>query len=240
MEFPSIPEPLIAVPKLLVVPIMWGDSWRTHTPYDLFDVLRCVLSIMSSHYLDGLGEYNIAPGGAFEYGAFLADPAGEVPNPFGDGDCWKTIDRAIDKNLVKSPAEYDQPAPVGARFRTVYALFIAPNHYYTDPNVFGKNWTDYRPGAAAAWVSCNSNLAGAVTTFAHELIEGGSGAQIADDCETESFSLDGLLLPKYKVDGVCWPDAQTQLSWLEEKLASERKVREGFLGPRATGLTRSP
>jgi hypothetical protein len=146
------------------------------------------------------------------------------------------IDRAISAKSVEAPAVYDQPALVGARYRTVYSLFVAPDHYYTDPNIFGKNWTDYRPGAAASWVTSNSDLAGAIETFAHELIEGGSGAQIADDCETETFELDGIRLPKYKVDGNCWPDIQTQLIWTEEKLAKYRQWERGFVGRQPVGI----
>ncbi len=234
--FPSIPDPLIAIPQLYVVPIFWGQSWIGHTPYNCFDVLENVTTIMSGRYLDGLAEYGIAAGGAASFGAVLHVPDSEIPNPFHDEDCWGVIDRAISAKSVEAPAVYDQPALVGARYRTIYSLFVAPSHYYTDPNIFGKNWTDYRPGAAATWVSSNSDLAGAIETFAHELIEGGSGAQIADDCETERFELDGIRLPKYKVDGNCWPDLQTQLVWMEEKLARYRQRERGFVGRQPVGI----
>jgi len=212
-------------PQLLVVPIFWG--WEippsNNSPFNVFDVLRGVIDIMDSHYFDGLASYGLAAGGAYDYGATV--PAGyKLPNPFTDQNCWDIIDRAIRENWVRPPEYYDNAGNIINKYRTVYTLFVAPGHAFTDPNIFGRNSKQYRPGAGACWVTSNSDLAGGLGTFAHELIEAGTQAEIADPCAKDpTFYLNGVRLPKYQVAGACWPDDKTILQWLMDEMLSHSR-----------------
>lgn len=214
-------------PQLLVVPIYWG--WPVPlpatAPFTVFDILKGIMAIVDSPFLDGLAEYGIAARGAYAYGAIV--PAGyKVPNPFTSQQCWDMIDRALNEKWVDQPVAYDTEWPVLNRYRTVYTLFVAPGNYHDDPNIFGENSKTYRPGAAACWVTANSDLAGALGTFAHELVEGGSGHEIADDCANAgTFYLNGVRLPKYIVNGSCWPDEATLFRWLMEELLANSRYR---------------
>jgi hypothetical protein len=220
-------------PQLLVVPIFWG--WdvppSSSSPFNLFDMLVGVIDIMDSHYLDGVTAYGLAAGGAYEYGATV--PAGyPVPNPFTDQNCWDIIDLAIAENWVQNPGYYDNLTPLIPKYRAVYTLFVAPGHYYTDPNIFGRNSKQYRPGASACWVTTNSDLAGGLSTFAHELIEAGTQAEIADPCEKDpDFYLNGVRLPKYQVNGACWPDDKTIFQWVTEELVRDSKYAKPVVTP---------
>ncbi|MES2222609.1 MAG: hypothetical protein V4587_16785, partial [Acidobacteriota bacterium] len=196
-----------------------------------------IINIVQSHYLDGLASYGVSAGGFYEYGATV--PAGyPLPNPFSDSDCAGIISRAISEKWVQTPQEYNGQQPTGGlfpdvaavlagpKFRVVYTLFLGPGNAYTDPNIFGKNTKQLMPEAASCWVTSNSDLAGSLSTFAHELIEAGSGEEIADPCQTQpSFYLDGVRLPKYQVNGACWPDEATIVRWMIAEVGHTSRYR---------------
>jgi len=110
----------------------------------------------------------------------------------------------------------DVPAPNSwdKAFSPLYTLFVEPGSSFSDPNTFGRN-DAYSDGASKAWVTANSNLAGGIHTFAHEMVEGSSGSRdIADKppCGGDVV-LGGLTLPTYWSEklGACWPSREAVL-----------------------------
>jgi len=62
------------------------------------------------------------------------------------------------------------------------------------------------------WVTANSDLAGGIETYAHEMVEGATGKQIADGPEENGpcggkVVIDHLRLPTYWSEKLqaCWP-----------------------------------
>jgi hypothetical protein len=199
----------MALKRLVIVPIYWGSHWRPPSDprertlrFTWIDINAAMWSIMgNAWYLRGLEEYGIAPGSVHP-GHILDEEPPKSPASFSIEQCWETIDKVVANGHVPAPESWDDD------LSPLYTLFVEPGSYYSDPNIFGSN-DAYRAGASRAWVTANSNLAGAVHTFAHEMVEGSSGRrQIADmpPCG-EDVVLNGLTLPTYRSErlGACWP-----------------------------------
>jgi hypothetical protein len=153
-------------------------------------------------YMRGLVEYGIEPG--YIHPGYILDD--EPSDPFTMDQCWATIDKVVADGEVPAPDSWD-----AGIVKALYSLFVQRGHAYADPNIFGYN-DPYTDGASKVWVTANSDLAGGIETFAHEMIEGSTGKQIADSKALggpcgENVVLDHLRLPSYWSEklGACWP-----------------------------------
>ncbi len=226
--------------QLVIVPIYWG--WNVpplpSDSFTVFDVLREIVSLVGSHLFDGMPAYGLAPTATYDYGATVPGSI-PVPSTFTDDDCTAVLNRALSEGWVRKPdtAWNDILNPLQQPFRAVYCLLIAPGHSFTDPNIFGKNYKQFRPQAAGCWATFNSDLAGGIQTLAHEIIEGGSGQEIVDDCRNQIWYSNGVKLSKYKVNGVCWPDDAQIFRWLLEDLLAASRYKGTSLAPHFAGLS---
>jgi hypothetical protein len=213
--------------QLVVIPIFWGASWRPPaTPrsflggrrltgavedvlgagdnsFSYIDINGALWLIMHNFwYFRGLAEYGIEPG--WVYPSHIVEE-GPSHRTFGGDDCWQVLDNVVVEGDVPAPSSWDE------NIKALYAVFVEPGHYETDPNHFG--WNDpYRDGASKVWVTANSDLAGGIETYAHEMVEGATGIQIADGPEENGpcggkVVIDHLRLPTYWSEKLqaCWP-----------------------------------
>lgn len=205
----------MALKQLVVIPIYWGSRWRPPRDpreralhFTWVDMNSAMWAIMAnSWYLRGLEEYGVAPGFVHP-GHIVDDEPPKDPESFSDAQCWETIDRVVKDGDVPAPDSWDKT------FSPLYTLFVEPGSSFSDPNIFGRN-DAYSDGASKAWVTANSDLAGGIHTFAHEMVEGSSGSRdIADKppCGGDVV-LGGLTLPTYWSEklGACWPSREAVL-----------------------------
>jgi hypothetical protein len=63
-----------------------------------------------------------------------------------------------------------------------------------------KNAKDFHGRqACAAYSTANSDRAGAVTTFWHEVVEACAHAEIVDECRAATFRIHGVRVSRYQV-----------------------------------------
>jgi hypothetical protein len=211
----------MAFRKLVVIPLFWGPKWspkrtvfRSLTPdVNAVNMISGMWTVMRSWYMEGLLYYGIEPGFVHP-GTKLQD----APPPlFKDDDCWNRIDQAIGDEQVPQPDDF------GPEFWAHYAIFPQPvSKLVSNPDgIFGRN-KGYHEGSEA-WSTANSDLAGGIEYFAHEMVEGVSpnDRDIVDECYPKGkVVINGLTLQKYAIwefrddpgpwlpalHRVCWPD----------------------------------
>jgi hypothetical protein len=202
--------------KLVVIPIYWGSKWLPSTgpmrplqpEINWINVNAAMWTIMRSWYMLGLQDYGVLPG-IVHPGLIIEDSEAVPPASFTndqDGAAWSTMYAVIDAGRVPPPDAW------GNDYIPLYALMFAPGSACTNGD-FGYNLSFSNLLAApessgvGVWVTANSDLAGAIETFAHEMVEGASGQQIADACQPATAIIDGLKLPLYqsKTVNACWP-----------------------------------
>jgi hypothetical protein len=194
---------------LVVVPIYWGAKWlppsdkrMRRLSFTLLDLNSAMWTIMRSWYMLGLKDYGILPG-TVHTGYAIQDPADPSPQDFDPATCWAKI------NDVIAAGHVPQPDAWGDDHKVLYSLFLEPGSACSDPNIFGENDKQH----LHVWVTANSDLAGAIDTYAHEMVEGSSGDEIADPCKPNTVVIDGLRLPTYhsKTLNACWPTEEALL-----------------------------
>jgi len=195
--------------KLTVVPIYWGSKWlppedprMRKLTFTWHDINAAMWTIMRSWYMLGLAEYGVAPGEVHP-GYVITDAEAPAPATFDDNQCWTKINDTISAGHVPPKSAWDDTHKV------MHALFLEPGSAFTDPNVFGKN----NKSAVQVWVTANSDLAGAIETYAHEMVECSAGKEIADPCQPNTEVIDGLRLPTYRSEQLnsCWPTHEAVL-----------------------------
>jgi hypothetical protein len=205
----------MALKRLVVIPVYWGLWWRPPKDrraralhFTWVDINSAMWAIMgNSWYLRGLEEYGVAPG--FIHPGYIVDEGPpKPPANFSDDQCWSVIEEVVKDGNVPAPESWDDAVS------PLYTLFVEPGSYYSDPNTFGRN-AAYMDGASKAWVTANSDLSGAIHTYAHEMVEGSSGNRgIADKPPCgEDVVLGGLTLPTYWSEKLraCWPSHEAVL-----------------------------
>ena len=203
---------------LVVVPIYWGSEWNDPRMHPLqpelainwINVNAAMWTIMRSWYMLGLAEYGVSPG-LVHPGYIIQDPADPPPQTFDPespsdpvltSPCWTKTNDVIAAGHVPPPETWPND-------KVLYTLFFQPGSACSDPNIFGQNDKTH----VHTWVTANSDLAGVIETYAHEMVEASSGQEIADPCRRDKIVIDGLRLPKYRSNtlNACWPTVEAIL-----------------------------
>ena len=206
----------MASKKLVIVPIYWGSKWlpssdprmqplHPESAITWINMNSAMWTIMRSWYMLGLQDYGVLPG-LVHPGYIIKDSEAVPPQTFTNdpqGAAWTTIDAVIDASQVPPPDAW------GPDYKALYALLFEPGCANTDPNLFGYN----DKARLHVWVTANSDLAGAIEFFAHEMVEASSGQEIADPCQPNTVVIDGLRLPLYRSQtlNACWPTEEAIL-----------------------------
>jgi|SRR5439155_16844582 len=207
----------MASKKLAVVPIYWGSKWLPPTgvmrplhpeQINWINMNTAMWTIMRSWYMLALADYGIEPG--LVHPGCLLQTTEDQPAPpptFDPLACWFQITNVVEGGLVPKPDAW------GDDFKVFYCLFLQPGSACSNPTTFGQNDKE----RVHAWVTANSDLPGAIETYAHEMLEASSGVEMADPCKkaaNPTVIIDGLRLPTYlsKTLNTCWPTQEAVLA----------------------------
>jgi hypothetical protein len=194
--------------ELVIVPIYWGSKWLPPADkrfrkltFTWIDINAAMWTIMRSWYMLGLEEYGVLPGLVYP-GHIIEDANDPPPQTFEISDGFDKIDQVI------AAGDVPQRDAWGDDHKVLYVLFFAPESYCSNPNLFG-----YNNHKDEAWVTANSDLAGAIEFYAHEMVEGSSGEEIADPCQPRTVIIDQVRLPMYRSNALntCWPTEEAVL-----------------------------
>ena len=219
---------------IVIVPVFWGKAWLPgNGPIPWTDVDADIRTVAGSYYLAGLADHGLAAIATVQPAMVVQAAQDEIPNPLKEQDVWGLLDGLIDNGTVQAPSHWD-----ANQFRVYYGVAVAPGHADENPIHFGKNNKTYR-GASAGYATANSDRAGVVQTYWHEVIEGAANDEIVDDCRAQRIIAKGVRVSRYKVRGRCWPwvdvDARPSPTGdprIEDGLRAKVEVDGGLCGER--------
>jgi hypothetical protein len=204
--------PVVTTAQL--VPLFWGDFWRTATDPAVGDVYQAIAQILASPYLSEVMQYG------FESLTLdvprIVIPPEPVPQSFSGDDAKDLVWDLIDGGLFPEPDDGG---------RNVYMVFAPKGSSYDDSGATGAHGDaedyDFPFDVDHAWVgwcdySTTGGIDGITETFTHELVEiltdpqpsdgwtlsaaGADGSEIADACFNQTGMISGIRVSAYYSD----------------------------------------